>query len=287
MRGIWIAGVAALAGLLSVGVRLALSALDRKKRNGGSRDAGQGADVAVAQTTGSKEIQADQAQFLNTMAGTMAVLVDGIGNKNTGKLCAQLAVDTILDHYEQYHVLHNPEYFFKTVFYEANCRIQRTIGDRRGGASAGAVFLGQSRLHYALAGDIRIAVLRHGELIPLSRGQTMDVLAAEAWREGKIARQEALWSMEEKRIWNYVGMDGFRELEICEQPIRLKDGDIVLMASRGIFEEMSWGEMEDLLVSDVPLQEAAERMVRAAEMKPSREKDNGSVVLIKARVEMV
>ena len=82
-------------------------------------------------------------------------------------------------------------------------------------------------------------------------------------------------------------MDGFRELEICEQPIRLKDGDIVLMASRGIFEEMSWGEMEDLLVSDVPLQEAAERMVRAAEMKPSREKDNGSVVLIKARVEMV
>lgn len=284
MRDIWIAGAAALAGLLSIGIRLILSAMDGREMEDNA--CGQ-ADAAAAQTTGNQEIQADKVEVLKTEAGTMAVLADGIGNKNTGRLCAQIVVDTILDNYESYHILHNPEYFLKTSFYEANSRIQKTIGDRRGGASVGAVFLNKTCLHYALAGDIRIAILRRGELIPLSQGQTMDVLATEAWKEGKIARQEALWSMEEKRIWNYVGMDGFRKLEICEQPIRLKDGDVVLMASKGIFEEVPWGEMEDLLVSDVPLQEAAKRMVQAAEMKLSQEKDNGSVVLIKARVEIV
>ena len=286
MKDIWIVGAAALTGLLAIGIRLILSAMDRDSGEKGSSGCSQ-ADAAAAQTIGNKEIQSDRVEFMRTVAGTMAVLADGIGNRNTGKLCAQLTVDTILDSYEPYHVLHNPEYFFKTAFNEANSRIQKTIGDRRGGASTGVVFLDRTFPHYALAGDIRIAILRHGELIPLSRGQTMDVLAAEAWREGKIARQEALWSMEEKRIWNYVGMDGFHELEICEQPVRLKDGDTVLMASRGIFEEVPWGELEDVLMSDAPLQEVAERVVHAAERKPSQEKDNGSVVLIRARVETI
>jgi len=35
--------------------------------------------------------------------------------------------------------------------------------------------MNQTHLHYALAGNIRIALFRHGELIPLSKGQTLDV----------------------------------------------------------------------------------------------------------------
>jgi len=284
MREIW---VVVFVGLFSGVVRLILSMIDRQRKNDGNIEPnvdGQ-VSVAIAQTTGNREIQADQAQFLKNSAGIMAVLADGIGNKNTGRVCAQLAVDTVLDRFEPYHVLQNPEYFFKTSFYEANCRIQKTIGDRMGGASVGTIFLSHSSLYYALAGDIRIAVLRHGELIPLSKGQTMDVLAVDAWEKGKITRQDALWSMEEKRIWNYVGIDGFHAIEICEPPVQLKNGDLVFMASRGIFEELSWGEIEDILVEGVSLQETAEKIVWTTEAKVSQEKDNGSVVLIKVRME--
>ena len=47
-----------------------------------------------------EEIQADIAMAFTNEAGTMAVLADGIGNENTGRLCAQLAADTVLDRYE-------------------------------------------------------------------------------------------------------------------------------------------------------------------------------------------
>lgn len=236
--------------------------------------------IGIAQTTGKRQVQADVAQAWSNSAGTMAIIADGIGSANTGEVCAQVAADTILDRFEPYHELNDPDYFFKTAFFEANRRIQRTIGERRGGASVGAVFLDRSHLHYAVAGDIKIAILRGEEIIPLSKGQTIDVLAAEAYEDGKLSRQDAVWSMEEKRIWNYLGQDGFHEIEICEQPVLLKPGDKVLLASKGIFEVLSWREMEDILIDTSSPQELADRVVMAAEQKDNSQKDNGSVILI-------
>ncbi len=236
-------------------------------------------DAGIAQTTGNKEIQADKAQVVATNAGRIAVLADGIGKKNTGQVCAQIAMDTILDQYEPYQILNNPDYLFKTAFYEANRRIQKTLGERRGGVSLGVAFMNQTHLHYALAGNIRIALFRHGELIPLSKGQTLDVLAKDAWKDGKISRQEAVWSMEESRMWNYLGMDGFHEIETCSCPVQLKPQDVVFMATCGIFEELSWSEIEDILAEPGSRQERAEAIVCAAEGKESKEKENGSVII--------
>ncbi len=238
------------------------------------------AKVGIAQTTGSRQLQADVAQAWMNGAGIMAVLADGIGSANTGAVCAQIAVDTILDRFEPYRELNDPVYFFKSAFWEADKRIRQTAGGRRGGASAGAAFLNRSHLYYAVAGDIRIAILRGEEIIPLSKGQTIDVLAAQAYEDGKISKQDTLWSMEEKRVWNYLGQDGFREIEICDQPVLLKNGDKVLLMSKGIFEELSWGETEDILMDTASPQELAERMVDAVEQKSSSQGDNGSVILI-------
>ncbi len=237
-------------------------------------------ETGIAQTTGSRQIQADVAQAWNSRAGIMAVLADGIGRANTGTVCAQVAVDTILDRFEPYHELNDPKYFFQSAFLEANRRIQKTAGERRGGASVGAVFLDRSHLYYAVAGDVRIAVLRGDEIIPLSKGQTIDILAAQAYEDGKISRQDALWSMEEKRVWNYLGQDGFHEIEVCEQPVLLKQGDKVLVASKGIFEGLSWSEIEDILLDNALPQELAENIVSAAEEKNIPQADNGSIILI-------
>ena len=236
--------------------------------------------IGIAQTTGSRQVQADVAQAWNSNAGLMAVIADGIGSANTGRVCAQVAVDTILDRYEPYCELSNPVYFFKTAFLEASQRIQRTIGERRGGASVGAVFLNDSHLYYAVAGDIRVAVMRGEDIIPLSKGQTLDVLAAQAYEDGKISKQDTLWSMDEKRVWNYLGQDGFHEIEVCRQPVLLKPEDKILLMSRGIFEELSWREIEDILIGMDDPQNTADRMVSAVGQKNNQQKDNGSVILI-------
>ncbi len=245
----------------------------------------EGVCVGISQTTGRKEIQADAAYAAAGGAGMMLVLADGIGRENTGRVCAQLAADAVLDSFETYHELQNPEYFFRTAFMEANSRIQKTIGERRGGTSLAAVFCGREYVHYAMAGDIRIALVRNQEIIPLSKGQTTDVLAVQAYKEGRLSRQKTIWSMDEKRLWNYVGKDGFREIEICERPIRVKPGDSILMISRGIFEELSWSEMEDILFTQGTAQTLADRLTEAAKAKKNPEMDNGSVLLLNIKAE--
>lgn len=236
--------------------------------------------AGICQTTGNQEFQADRVQVQRTSAGILAVAADGIGKMNTGQVCAQIAVDTVLDRFEPYEVLNQSDYFFRTAFYEANQRIQATLGERRGGASLGAVFINRTHFHYAIAGNVRIALFRGGELIPLSKGQTLDILAVEAWKNGKITRQEALWSMEEKRLWNYLGMDGFHEIEIDHQPVLTKAEDVVLLATCGVFEELSWSELEDLVAGRGSLQQRAEAIIQAAEQKEGFQKENGSVMLL-------
>lgn len=251
-----------------------------------SRRRSDGGHWAVSQTTGNKEIQADYVQIHKNSAGIMAAMADGIGKENTGKLCACLAVDTVLDSFEPYHILENPVYLFRTSFLEAGRRIQRTLENRRGGASLLAVYTSGDLFYYALAGNIRLALFRNGELIPISKGQTIDVLAMNAYQEGRLTKRETIWSLEETRIWNYLGRDGFHEIELCEPPIRLKPGDIILMTSCGIFTELSWAEMEDILAEDITLQEKADALVMAADKKAGQDKDNGSVLLLQAEVSL-
>ena len=236
-------------------------------------------DYGIAQTTGNRQIQADRAELYKSSAGILAVLADGIGKENTGQVCGQIGMDTVLDAFESYRELHNPEYFFRTVFGEAHLRIQRTIGERYGGACLAAVFVSGRVLHYALAGDIRIALWRNQELIPLSKGHTLDVLAMHAYEEGRLSKREAVWSMEEKRCWNYLGMDGFHEIELPERPVRLRAKDRIVMVSKGIWQELSWAELEDILAAGESCFKQAAQAVREAEKKPGEDKENGSIVL--------
>lgn len=235
----------------------------------------------MAQSTGNKEVQADVMQVRITSAGKLAVLADGIGKENTGKVCASLAVKELIEAFSFYKALHNPEYFFQRTLYRIHKEIQRLLEEGQGGASVAAVFLGGGRLHYALAGQIQLALFRKGELIPLSEGQTIGVLAQQAYKNGKISRQKTLQALKAKDIWNYVGKDGFHQMEICEIPIELKKGDLVVMMTKGIFEEVSYACLERILINpSLTAQEKAEKAIRLVERSGREDKENGSILVL-------
>lgn len=239
---------------------------------------------AIASTKGTKEIQADVIEVEQSQAGFLAVMADGIGKENTGKCCAKIAVDTVLDAYESYEVMGNVTYFFQSSFLEANEKIQKTIGERRGGSSLLAIFQKNQKLSYALAGEIKLAFFRNGEFIPVSKGQTVAHLAKEAFYEGSLSKYETLWSQEEKTIWNYVGKEGFHDIEQSELPIQVKQGDIVIGMTKGIYEQVSFATIENIVREASSLQEKADQIVMEAEKNREVEKENGSILLFKVEV---
>ncbi|MDE6847459.1 MAG: SpoIIE family protein phosphatase [Lachnospiraceae bacterium] len=235
----------------------------------------------MAQTTGNKEIQADAMDIMITEAGKLAVLADGIGRENTGKVCAALAVKEFMDAFSFYRTLHNPEYFFERTMYGLHRSMQKVLEERQGGASVGVVFLAEEKLYYAMAGQVRVALLRGGELIPLCDGQTIGVLAQRAYQEGKLGRQETIWSLGDKDLWNYVGKDGFCQMELCEVPVQLKKGDLVVLMTKGIYEEAAYAEIERVLTNEMlTAQSKADRIVQCADRSPAQDKDNGSIMVL-------
>ena len=236
--------------------------------------------VGRAMTIGTRQVQEDNYGICQGPDAFLAVLADGMGKSYGGKVSSRIAVETLKDMFTCYQSAENPAYFFQRSFRMANTAILDELDDGRGGASVGAVLIRDNQLYYAVAGNVKVAVYRKGGLVPLSTGHTIDMLAEGKFMEGTITRQQALELLENKRLYNYIGQDGFEEIEFFDTPVRLKEKDIVVLMSDGLYEGTDWKRIEELLAGRGKLQQKAYEIIEAVNTGIQKEKDNASIVLV-------
>ena len=240
--------------------------------------------VGRAMTIGTRQVQEDDYGICQGPDAFLAVLADGMGKSYGGKVSSRIAVETLKDMFTCYQSAENPAYFFQRSFRMANSAILDELDDGRGGASVGAVLIRDNQLYYAVAGNVKVAVYRKGGLVPLSTGHTIDMLAEGKFMEGTITRQQALELLENKRLYNYIGQDGFEEIEFFDTPVRLKEKDIVVLMSDGLYEGTDWKRIEELLAGRGKLQQKAYEIIEAVNTGIQKEKDNASIVLVEGFV---
>lgn len=102
--------------------------------------------------------------------------------------------------------------------------------------------------------------------------------------EGTITREEALKMLENKRLYNYLGQDGFKDIEFFDAPVRLKEKDIVVLMSDGLYEGMEWKAIEELLAGKKKCQQKAYEIIEMINAGNRKEKDNASIVLVEAGI---
>lgn len=239
-------------------------------------------ELGTATTIGNREVQADQFDYAETQAGFMLAIADGIGAGEKGKIAAGIAVDSCRMVFEQNTYFDNPGFFFQKAFLTANHDILEIIDDNTAGANLLCAVVSEGKLYYALAGNCLLAVHRDGDLVPLSEGHTIDMLAHQSFRKGRISRQDALAAMKAKRIYNYVGQDGFRNIEYYDESVALKKGDVIVLMTDGVLSLYSAARLEQLLASNSPC-DALSFMVTdtiAAE-DVHGEKDNATIMLLR------
>lgn len=266
----WIAALALLILLLEI-LKLCVSA-----QKDGAR-----LDVGTCMTIGSREVQEDQTACMSTDAGMMAVLADGGGKTYGGRIAARTAVDTFRDIFTDYNAFNNPQYYFRKAFQCANREILNVLGDEnRGSASVGCALIRRGYLYYALVGNVKIAVYREGTLVPVSAGHTVAVMAQRRFREGRLSRQDTLSLLENQRLYNYLGQDGFRDIEYFDAPVQLLKGDILALMSDGIYDFLGFRQVEEVLRERGNCQEKALRIIEKVNRGAGENKDNASVILI-------
>ncbi len=241
-----------------------------------------GPDVGSSMTIGGREVQEDYVGTLATPAGLLAVLADGMGKTYGARIASRTAVETCLDLFRDYNAFDNPQYYFRKAFHAANRAILRELGDEGyGAASVGAAMIQDNWLFYAAVGNVKLCVYRGGDLVPVSAGHTLDVLAEEHFQTGKLSREDALAMLENHRLYNYLGQDGFKDIEIFDRPIALQKGDIIVLMSDGLYELIPWKEIEDVLAGGEDCQSMAYALIEKVNQNTAEDRDNASIILIR------
>lgn len=263
--------------LLFALIRLAQAAAERESR----------CDVGCSKTIGSREVQEDFYRVVKSREGLLAVLADGMGKELGGKIAARKVTEVFAELFREYNALDHPFYFFQKAFQTANREILKLFEDGRGSAVASAVMLQESpnrgeypRMYYAIVGNVKVAVLRNGELIPVGTGHTINVLAQDKYYSGDITREDALALLDVNRIYNYIGRDHFKDIEFYDTPVQLKKNDVVVLMSDGIYEGMEWKELEECLNRPAKCQQLAFDVIEHINRK-TEDKDNAGIVLLK------
>ena len=128
---------------------------------------------------------------------------------------------------------------------------------------------------------MKVCVYRNGDLVPMSAGHTLDVLAEEKFRIGRLSREDALVLLETHRLYNYVGQDGFKDVEFIDRPVALRRGDIVVLMSDGVYDLLPWRDIEDILAHGQDCQRMAFEITERVNTTAAEHKDNASVILVR------
>lgn len=242
-----------------------------------------GCETGASKTIGNREIQEDEYGITESEEGTMAVLADGMGKHFGGRIAGRIAVQVFQDMFEDHNAFYNPQYYFRKAFQGANREILNQIDDNQGSASVAAVLIKDRKLYYATVGNVKVAVYRNEELVPVTSGHTIHMLARQKYSEGKLTRQEAVTLLERHRLYNYVGQDGFRDVEFFDTPVSLYGGEYVVLMTDGLYELVRWKDVEECLKSNGTCQEKAFQIIELVNQSQEEDKDNASVVVIKVR----
>lgn len=237
-------------------------------------------EYSISTIIGNEEIQEDYNGVVSKEYGTLAVLADGFGKNECGRIASIIAVKTIKDLFEKEATKERILYFLRKSFNEGNKEILRRIERDSGGASVLAGIISDNLLYYALVGKSMLCIFRNKELVKISEGHTMSEIAKKQYSAGQIERDKALYALKENKILYYMGQESFKNIEISDPPIKLEKNDIVVLMSRGISENIRWVELERILSQkNEKIDELCDEIVDSLEY--DKVNSNGSIILMK------
>lgn len=240
--------------------------------------------IGNGQTIGARDEQDDYFSSAITDAGTIAVLADGISGLSNGRLSSTLAVTTFVREFLKLSDLKDPASYFRRAARLSNGEILRQVAGAGGGTTLVAAVLDENRLYWGAVGDSLLVVYRKGEFITVNRKHTLEAVLQDRVLTGELTREEALGNPMRNRLMNYLGYDGFQDMEIGDEPFLLKPKDKVLLISDGVYNTLSEIEMEHILERSMSPDEAADLLIEEIERKRLRNQDNATVVILEPAI---
>lgn len=200
---------------------------------------------------------------MDTTAGALYVVADGVGGQERGDLAAQTAVvATFRAFYERRSVGDDVRVALRAAVERANGEVNqlaRGLGLEQMGCTLVTVAVADGRLYVAHVGDTRAYLFQGGRLYPLTRDHTW---VQEQVDRGTITAEDAA-RHELRHIVTRVLGNGPEIEATVSGPAIIGSGDRLLLTTDGVHHVVDDGRMAQLAAGGTPI-EAAEALAAEA-----------------------
>lgn len=200
-----------------------------------------GYQVANLQGIGTRQRQEDSFAYVNAMDvveiknnGLMALLADGMGGMQDGKLVSEAAIAAVTADFRQMDRRQDLCAQLEESIYHANDILYETFRGSGGTTMVACIFF-QEYLYFASVGDSFLYLKRGDGIYRLNREQTcrQDAYFAQL-QEGRLDTAEADADEDGPRLSQFLGRDELEEVDALCRPLRIQRGDVFLLCSDGV-----------------------------------------------------
>jgi serine/threonine protein phosphatase PrpC len=231
---------------------------------------------------GSRKVNQDRIAYTYGRDTLMLCVADGMGGHAGGEIAAQIAVRLFIERFQQEAkpILRNPLKFLQDTMLRAHAALGSYANQfsmlETPRTTCVVVVVQANHAYWAHVGDSRFYLFRQGSLI----GNTKDHSKVQYLvDQGIINVDEVPEHPDRNKIFSCLGGLVDPVIDLSKRT-PLRNGDILLLCTDGLWSVMSQSEMATYLTS-TPILKTGPQMMREAEKRGGPDGDNLSSIIVR------
>jgi serine/threonine protein phosphatase PrpC len=231
---------------------------------------------------GSRKVNQDRIAYTYSRDTLLLVVADGMGGHAGGEIAAQIAVRLFIERFQQEAkpILRNPLKFLQETMLRAHAALGSYANQfsmlETPRTTCVAVIVQANHAYWAHVGDSRFYLFRQGALIGSTKDHSKVQYLVD---QGVIAPAEVAMHPDRNKIFSCLGGLVDPVIDLSKRT-PLRNGDVMVLATDGLWSVMPHTEMSTLLTS-TPILKTAPQMMREAEQRGGSEGDNLSAIVVR------
>jgi PPM family protein phosphatase len=243
-------------------------------------------EIARATLQGNRRANQDRYISIESEGSILLGLADGMGGHPKGDVAAQILTDTCKSFfYRAPKPIHSPKEFLHRLLQKAHENITAFGLDHKPAikprTTAVIALIQDGIVRWSHAGDSRLYLFRNGTTMD----RTVDHSYVQHLEDhGLISSNEAGTHPQRNYVTRCLGGNISSPEITVSKSVRLKDGDVILLCSDGLWTHTEEQSMAELICRDVPLTKVVKKLVRRAVEDATPESDNVSAIALRWRM---
>ena len=231
---------------------------------------------------GSRKVNQDRIAYTYSRDTLLLVVADGMGGHAGGEIAAQIAVRLFIERFQQEAkpILRNPLKFLQETMLRGHAALGSYANQfsmlETPRTTCVAVIVQANHAYWAHVGDSRFYLFRQGALIGSTKDHSKVQYLVD---QGVIAPDEVPLHPDRNKIFSCLGGLVDPVIDLSKRT-PLRNGDVMVLATDGLWAVMPQGEMATMLTS-TPILKTAPQMMREAEQRGGSEGDNLSAIVVR------